>query len=201
MLRAAANLFDIRTVVVGPLSRLALILVALGLLAAARSLADPQGLWLLVDTGDLTLSVMRGDVALKTYDNIAIGSNGPTRNKRVADEKTPLGDFRIIEVRVNTRFHRFLAIDYPTMDDAQRALGDGRVNQSEYDALRRAWNRGGPPPQDTRLGGHIGIHGIGKGDLEIHAAFNWTNGCIALTNEQIEDLLQWVGPGTRVSIR
>lgn len=200
MLHAAASMRHSRAACAG-LFRLACVLIVFGLLATARSLAGPQELWLLVDTGELTLSVMRGEAAVKRYDNIAIGSNGSTRNKRVADEKTPLGDFRIIEVKLDSRFHRFLAIDYPTMDHAQRALEDGRLGQSEYDALRRAWSRGGPPPQDTRLGGHIGIHGIGAGDPAIHAAFNWTNGCIAVTNEQIDELLQWVGPGTRVSIR
>ena len=200
MVRAADNDYDTRTAAAASLLQL-LVLLVVCLLSAAPRAAAPEQHWLLVDTGKLTLSVMRGDVALKTYDNIAIGSNGTTRSKRVADEKTPLGDFSIIEVRMESRFHRFLAIDYPTMDDAQRALGDGRVSQAEYDSLRRAWSSGGAPPQNTRLGGHIGIQGIGAGDPEIHAAFNWTNGCIALTNQQIEELLQWVGPGTRVSIR
>jgi hypothetical protein len=61
--------------------------------------------------------------------------------------------------------------------------------------------KGRLPPQNTALGGRIGLHGLGRGDPKVHQQFNWTNGCIALTNEQIDQLLTWVGKGTRVSIR
>ncbi|MCP5245074.1 MAG: L,D-transpeptidase, partial [Burkholderiales bacterium] len=47
----------------------------------------------------------------------------------------------------------------------------------------------------------IGIHGIGRGDPEIHDQFHWTNGCIALTNEQIDQLGKWLKPGVMVKIR
>ena len=59
----------------------------------------------------------------------------------------------------------------------------------------------GGPPQDTVLGGHIGIHGIGEGNPEIHRRFDWTQGCIALTNEEIEQLANLVGIGAKVVIR
>jgi L,D-peptidoglycan transpeptidase YkuD (ErfK/YbiS/YcfS/YnhG family) len=39
------------------------------------------------------------------------------------------------------------------------------------------------------------------GDEKIHGRFNWTEGCIAVTNEQIDELAQWVGIGTLVSVR
>lgn len=60
---------------------------------------------------------------------------------------------------------------------------------------------GKTPPQNTQLGGHIGIHGIGQGNPAIHNNYNWTNGCIALTNKQIDQLSQWVKTGTVVNIR
>ena len=60
---------------------------------------------------------------------------------------------------------------------------------------------GKTPPQDTPLGGQIGIHGIGNGDQDIHHNYNWTNGCIALTNEQIDQLGKWIKPGVLVNIR
>ena len=164
-------------------------------------MAQAEGVWILIDTGALTLSVMEGDSALRTFENIAIGSNGATLDKRTMDEKTPLGDFRINAVKYNSRFHLFLAIDYPTMEHARRALEDGRISHEEYQALQAAWKRGEPPPQNTGLGGLIGIHGIGEGDMEIHSRFNWTNGCVAITNEEIDELAGLVGIGTRVTIR
>jgi murein L,D-transpeptidase YafK len=166
-----------------------------------KALAQPVDTWLLIDSRALTLSVMRGDSVLQTYENIAIGSNGATREKRARDEKTPLGDFTISGIRPSEHFHIFLAIDYPNMDHVQRALQSHRIGVEEYRSLREAWNTGKSPPQDTRLGGNLGIHGIGSGSLEIHNNINWTNGCIAVTNEQVEELAGWVRVGSRVSIR
>ncbi|MDZ7736419.1 MAG: L,D-transpeptidase [Gammaproteobacteria bacterium] len=61
------------------------------------------------------------------------------------------------------------------------------------------------PPQNTALGGYIGIHGIGEVNDEKIMTFtqgqNWTAGCIALTNEQISELRQFVSIGTRIVIR
>jgi murein L,D-transpeptidase YafK len=144
---------------------------------------------------------MEGESTLLTYDNIAIGSNGPTREKRVGDEKTPLGEFKIDGIRTSDHFHLFLSINYPNMDNARRALKNGSMRAKEYQAVSEAWRTGTTPPQDTSLGGHLGIHGIGAGSLEIHNNVNWTDGCIALTNEQVEELADWVRVGTRVSVR
>ena len=163
--------------------------------------AQPAGTWVLVDTPALQVSVMRGEEVLAIFDNIAIGSNGTTRQKRVADERTPLGDYRISEIRRSSRFHLFLGLDYPTMQDAERALGENRIDDSEFDRIRHALQSGDRAPQDTSLGGNLGFHGIGDGNPEIHVRFNWTNGCIALTNEQIDALAELVTVGTPVHIR
>jgi murein L,D-transpeptidase YafK len=167
------------------------------------ALAGPQvtPAWILVDSNTLTLTVMQGEDILQTYENVAIGSNGVTWNKRQGDEKTPLGDFHIIEIRQSERFQVFIAIDYPTLPHATRALEGKRLAPAEYRAIRDAWARGGPPPQDTSLGGHIGIHGIGAGNAAIHSSFNWTDGCVALSNEQLEQLLGQIRVGMKVRIR
>ena len=57
------------------------------------------------------------------------------------------------------------------------------------------------PPQNTPLGGQIGIHGLGNADERIHKVFDWTHGCIALTNPQIDQLSQWIDTGTVVKIK
>ena len=166
-----------------------------------NALADSNEVWVLVDTRQLTLAVMQGDDVLRKFDNIAIGSNGPTRSKLVSDETTPLGDFRISGINPRSRYHLFLALDYPTMDVARKALEDGRIGPQEYIEISNAWLRGQPPPQTTRLGGYLGIHGLGEGSAEIHGSINWTDGCIAVTNEEIDELAHLVGVGTRVSVR
>lgn len=163
--------------------------------------ADPGEIWVLVDTQELTLAVMAGESVLQKYDNIAIGSNGPTLAKLVSDETTPLGDFRISGINKRSRYRLFFAFDYPTMDHAQRALADGRLKPEEYVAVSNAWLAQEPPPQNTPLGGYLGIHGLGEGSEEVHGSVNWTDGCIAVTNEQIEELANWVSVGTLVSVR
>ncbi len=174
---------------------------ALAVSPATRALAQDEEVWLLVDTGALTLSVMRGERLLHRYDNIAIGSNGPTLDKKALDETTPLGDYHINDIRPSKRFHIFLAIDYPTLGQAYRAAVNGRISLDDYRAMLETWNEQGVLPQNTPLGGYLGIHGLGSGSVEIHREVNWTNGCIALTNEEVDDLVGRVTVGTRVSIR
>jgi murein L,D-transpeptidase YafK len=163
--------------------------------------AQADGVWVLVDTEQLTLSVMEGASVKRLYRNIAIGTNGSTLNKREGDGRTPLGDFRVTHVLTNSRFRLFFGLGYPNRDHARRAFQEGLLGSGEYLAVRRALRANVLPPQNTPLGGFIGIHGIGIGDPQIHASFNWTEGCIALTNEQIDDLAKWVHVGTPVTIR
>lgn len=190
----------------GGITLLIFILPLLTVNAGARDLsalpgARPGTVWVMVDTASLTLSLMQGDAVLLSYDNIAIGSRGATWSKHTRDEKTPLGDFRINEIRVSERFQLFLSLDYPNMNHAERALREGRLDTNEYQRIERARSKGMPPPQDTPLGGNLGIHGLGSGDREIHDRVNWTDGCVALTNEQVEELAARVTRGTVVRIR
>lgn len=171
-----------------------------GVVSFSSAAVGSSEIWLDIDTEASRLTVMQGQTTALVFENIAIGSNGTTWNKQLNDEQTPLGDFTITEVRTSTRFNLFMAINYPNRDRAKRAFETQHITAAEYETLLKALNRGKPPPQNTSLGGHLGIHGLGAGNLEVHQRFNWTNGCIALTNEQVEELAQWVNAGTRVLI-
>jgi murein L,D-transpeptidase YafK len=157
--------------------------------------------WLLVDTRNRTLQVWSGDRLQQTYDNISIGSGGAARMRFMGESITPLGSFRISSIRKKTRYHRFFALDYPALDQAIRAHAEGKISDSDLASIRHAHEHGLEPPSSTPLGGNIGIHGLGKGDPKIHEDFNWTDGCIALTNKQMDDLAQWVHPRMIVIIR
>lgn len=161
---------------------------------------DEGEIWLQVDTETQVLRVMQGQKVLRTYEDIAIGRGGPTRDKRRLDGKTPLGEFHISRINNDSHFHRFFGFDYPRLDHAERALKKGYLDADDYLAIRQAIRAGRVPPQNTALGGHLGIHGIGAGDLEVHRDFNWTNGCIALTNREIDELAQWLDLGVRVVV-
>ena len=156
---------------------------------------------LVVDTQAATLTVLEGDRVVQTFDNIAIGRFGTTRYKKMGDNRTPLGTYRIGWITRNSRYHRFMGIDYPDVKTASRALFDGTIDFSLWERVRRDAAAGKTPSQKTPLGGYLGIHGIGEGDIEVHRQFNWTNGCVALTNAQIDQLAEWVQVGTEVEIR
>lgn len=182
--------------------RYAILLLAGALLStpAAAGNAAPER-WLLVDTINLRLLVVEGTTVVHTYEGISIGRDGATNRRRRGDQRTPLGRFQVAWIHEDSPFHRFLGLDYPDLELAGRALSEGRISDAEWEAIRRAHRNGAIPPQDTALGGQIGLHGIGAGAPEVHHLYNWTNGCVALTNEQIDELLHWVGIGTRVDIR
>lgn len=172
--------------------------VFLLLLAPALSAAET---WLLIDTENRTLQLWDGETVMHTWDNIAIGKGGASHNRALGDGVTPLGTFRISSIREETRYHRFFALNYPALDDARRAFARGQITEAELEAIRRAHEQGLEPPSSTPMGGNIGIHGLGTGDPRIHEDFNWTDGCIALTNEQVDELAQWVRPRMTVIIR
>ena len=156
--------------------------------------------WLLVDTVNNKLIVMAGSEMISTYDGIAIGRYGAAYDRMQGDHRTPVGRFHVAWIRDDSGFHRFLGLDYPDLETAQRAYLDKRISGADWEAIRRAHRQGAIPPQDTPLGGQIGLHGIGAGSPEVHGRYNWTNGCVALTNDEIDELLQWVRIGTRVDI-
>lgn len=160
-----------------------------------------NGVWIDVDTAEQTLLVMQGDSVKAVFENVAIGRYGTTWSKVTKDDKTPLGRFRVGWVNEKSRYYRFFGLNYPNLDTANRALEENRIDEETWLSIKQAKSRGRTPPQDTLLGGHIGIHGIGRGDQEIHHKYNWTNGCVALTNEQIDRLGKWIKPGIWVNIR
>ncbi|MEZ5593074.1 MAG: L,D-transpeptidase [Gammaproteobacteria bacterium] len=157
--------------------------------------------WLLVDTKAEKVIVFGAEGPLDVFDNIALGVRGAGLKQRRGDELTPLGSFQVGWFNRASRFDLFIGLNYPNLEYATLAYYDGRINESTYQRIKRALARGERPPQDTLLGGYIGLHGTGAGDPEVHENFNWTNGCIALTNEQIHRLARWVKPGTRVEVR
>ena len=138
---------------------------------------------------------------LRVPGGVGIGRYGTTDVKMQGDHRTPLGSFTIGWIPEKSRYHRFLGLTYPDIERADRALAEGEITEAQWHAIRRASETKGRPPQNTPLGGFIGIHGTGAGDAKIHQQYNWTNGCIALTNEQIDRLMTWIRVGTPVEIR
>jgi murein L,D-transpeptidase YafK len=125
------------------------------------------------------LMLMSGDTVLKTY-SVALSHNiGPKQHE--GDHKTPEGLYRIDYRKRASSFHRALHISYPNADDLTRATAIG-----------------------VDPGGSIMIHGLPNGQGSIGSAHHWvdwTDGCIAVTDQEIEEIWNLVPDGTAVEIR
>lgn len=175
-----------------------------GLGLANAAVAQQQGRlipWILIDTELGRLAVMKGFKPIRTFENIAIGRNGASEVRISGDQRTPLGSFEIAWISDSARYTQFFGLNYPNLDVAKRALDENRISTNTFDKIKIALDAGRLPPQDTPLGGNLGIHGLGKSDPDIHASFNWTNGCVALTDGQLKELARYVTIGTPVIIR
>lgn len=162
--------------------------------------ADSE-IWILIDTTAQQLSVMRGDEEQLTFSNIAIGRYGASSSRMKGDNRTPLGSFQVSWFKQNHRYHQFFGINFPNQEAADLALAEKRISRVTWMRITNALRSNKLPPQDTPLGGYIGIHGVGRGDSAVHSDFNWTNGCIALTNAQINKLSTLIRLGTKVVIQ
>ncbi len=103
----------------------------------------------------------------------------------------------------DSRFHRFIQLNYPNAQDAVNGLEQGLITRDEFGMIIQSLKRNRLPNQQTPLGGAIGLHGIGEETtdrLALHKDENWTKGCIALKNKEIEELRQMITIGTSVLI-
>jgi murein L,D-transpeptidase YafK len=112
------------------------------------------------------------------------------------DYRTPVGRYYIGTKHVS-RFHRFLGISYPNIDDAERGYQRGMISADQWADIFFANLSGDMPPPRTRLGGMVGIHGFGNRD---YLPIDWTEGCIAVSNDEIEYLYEITPVGTPVII-
>lgn len=171
------------------------------LLATPQISSSVEPAWVLIDTKVAVVKIMVGDKIVAEYDNISIGQRGAEKLHLRGDQTTPLGSYRITAIDHDSRYRLFFGLNYPTAEHAEFALAQKKISPRDYQRIVAAHSKGTIPPANTDLGGEIGIHGIGSGSLLVHNQYNWTNGCVALDNEQIEDFARRVDIGTRVIIQ
>lgn len=124
---------------------------------------------------------------------VALGTDPVTPKRREGDRATPEGSYRIAYKNPHSRFYRSLALDYPGRHDAARGLAHGLISRAQHDRIQAAHRARHMPPWNTALGGAIFIHGNG-------AQRDWTWGCIALDDRDMETLYHTVPVGTPVTI-
>jgi len=135
---------------------------------------------ILIEKKDRRLTLLSKGNVLKTY-KIALGGNPHGPKERQGDHKTPEGTYVIDSKNKNSLYHLSLHISYPNEKDKKRAKQLG-----------------------VSPGGDIMIHGIKNGLSwvgDLHTEIDWTKGCIAVTDEEIEEIDRLVPTGTIVEIR
>jgi len=129
---------------------------------------------------DHALELLAAGKVIKTY-KVALGQGGLAPKEREGDARTPEGHYVIDARNADSHYHRALHVSYPSAEDRKRAA------------------RLGVAP-----GGAIMIHGLpnGMGWLGAkHRLYDWTLGCIAVTDDEIDEIWNLVPVGTPVEIR
>jgi murein L,D-transpeptidase YafK len=129
---------------------------------------------------------------VRTY-RVGLGLSPVGDKVRAGDHRTPEGNFYIFTKNSQSAFYLSLGVSYPNAEHAQRGLRDGLITKPQYARIIDAVQRKNTPPQNTRLGGTIYIHGRGAGS-------DWTWGCVALDDADIKELYDAVEVRTPVLI-
>lgn len=154
---------------------------------AKRASAAPiRPVRIVIDKSDYELSVYDAQGWYATYP-VVFGNNTLADKRVEGDRCTPEGDFKIVGKKPHAKWDRYMGLDYPTKESI------AKFNQLKMQ---------GQIPQNATPGGGVGIHGTWPRDeFMIDRYNNWTNGCIALKNSDVEELYGYITIGTPVTIK
>lgn len=127
-----------------------------------------------------TLMIYSKNQLVKTY-KIALGRQPVGKKQIEGDKKTPEGNYTIWKKGPHAKYHKYLFISYPNISDKKNAR-----------------------KMHKEPGGLIYVHGLNKRYVKFgkfHILKNWTDGCIAVTNEEIDELYKFIKVGTKIEIR
>ncbi len=133
-----------------------------------------------IEKGKHTLTVYSGGQIVASY-RIALGREPVGAKNCEGDYKTPEGRYKIVAQNPNSRFYRSLLINYPNANDIAVAK-----------------------QRNCSPGGNVAIHGLENGFEWVgrtHSSVDWTNGCVAVTNQEMDRLWKLMPVGTSVEIR
>ncbi|WP_446898933.1 L,D-transpeptidase family protein [Clostridium sp. LBM24168] len=134
-----------------------------------------------------------GDNKLIGRFKISIGRQNSGAKEREGDNRTPEGSYYVCYINANSKYRYFFGISYPNIKDAQNGMNKNIIDEITYNKIKRAIDEGKTPPWHTPLGGEIGIHGGGTQS-------DWTYGCIAMSDKDIEIVKEYVKLNTAVYI-
>lgn len=164
------------------------IVIVFGVIAAlslkARRLENPLPVnatadKILIEKSKRRLTLLNKNTPLKTYE-ISLGKEPVGKKTEEGDRRTPEGIYSIDRRKLNSKYHRALHVSYPNAEDSAQAKARG-----------------------VSPGGDIMVHGLPNGIGfvgKLHTKRDWTLGCIAVTNPEIEEIWRVVPDGATVEI-
>lgn len=155
-----------------------ILLLLIGMLAAGGSVTKADHA--IAVKSQRTLTLLSHGKVLRTY-KVALGGSPAGAKEKQGDHKTPEGQYILDRRNAKSRFYKSIHVSYPNTQDKQRATRDG-----------------------VDPGGDIMIHGLpnGFGWLGVtHLAQDWTDGCIAVTNGEMDEIWELVPDGTPIEIQ
>lgn len=138
----------------------------------------------------------------KKHDfQVSIGLDTFSDKRRVFDCATPEGAYVVTHKNGSNEFQKFIGFSYPNMADAWYARHKGVISEHQYQKCLSAHKKGKLLPSDTELGNSLGIHGGGISRCKDgSSACNWTKGCVAMEDIDIEKFYEFAKKGDDVVI-
>ena len=142
--------------------------------------------YIVIDKSDYELQIFDEEGWYATYP-VVFGSKDLNDKMIEGDRKTPEGNFRIASKRPHEKWDKMLLLNYPTQADIDK------FNQRKARGII---------PASAKIGGGIGIHGTWPRDeMAVDRYQNWTNGCISMKRDQVDEVYSLIPVGTSVTIQ
>lgn len=169
---------------------------------AAKGIRTPENVSLVVYSSRNVLELYSDTTKVKEYRVFTGGNPNPKRSAN--DRGTPVGTYSICSIDTQHTFHRFLRLNFPNPEDAETAYRHGIISKKEFEDIKYQYFYEGCISPKTGIGGNIGLHGTGSLNFLLNNlpfVFNWTDGSIAMSDEEIDELFIIVRKGTKVVIK
>ena len=158
---------------------------------------------LIVDRKTYTLNLYEYTVFVKSY-RASFGRNLQDKKKSANDGATPVGEYKICDIQDDETYYKFLKLNYPNLEDAVDALRKSVITQRQFNEIKFQFYYEDCIDDNTYLGGNVGIHGLGRLNSifkNLPFVYNWTDGSVAISNENLDELLTVIHKGTKVVIK
>lgn len=155
-------------------------LFLLGVFPGKASLLTGNVTHVVLLKGERKLQLLHKDKVIKEY-KVTLGFEPEGAKKQEGDGKTPEGKYTLDYRNPQSQYHKSIHISYPNKQDKEGARKRG-----------------------LNPGGDVFIHGLGKGFSflgKMHVLRDWTLGCVAVTNEEMDEIWELVKNGTSIEIK